>query len=318
MTSLHKYRLHANMNQINNFHYVNEEKLMSIARFEIFSKVMELGSFTKAAEKLNMTQSAVSHAVAGLEAEWGISLLIRDRKKGFTLTEAGQKTLLHMREILNQMEKIKQVIAFASNLETGTIRIGSFSGATSCILPKIISRFHKKFPNVDFTFFEGSYEEILEWFEIGVIDIGVVVEPTKATKLNLLPLVQNKMVVAYPEGHRFQNVEIIDVQELKYEPFIMPKGVYRVHVDEIFNKANIEPTVRFEVQDCATITSMILEGLGVTIGPEMFLKDQPNLKLGNLKQANWRNIALAYPSTPYVSPAVQAFLVLAQELYGHE
>lgn len=291
---------------------------MSLTRFEIFSKVVELSSFTKAAEKLNMTQSAVSHAVASLELEWGIALLIRDRKKGFMLTEVGQKTLIHMREILNQIERIKQEVAFASNLEAGTIRIGSFSSATSCILPKIISKFHKKHPNIEFIFFEGTYEEILEWFETGVIDIGIVIQQNMNTNLNLLPLIKDKMVVAFPEGHRFQEKTIIDIQDLQEEPFIMPKGVYRTHVDEIFSHAKIKPLIRFEVQDCATITSMVQEGLGITIGPELFLKDQPKIKIGNLKQLNWRSIALAYPSIQSISPAVQAFLTVAQDIFTTE
>lgn len=303
------------MNQINVINIIYEVMLMSIARFETFSKVIELGSFTKAAEMLNMTQSAVSHAIAGLEAEWGITLLIRDRKKGLILTEVGQKTLIHIREILNQMEKIKQEIAFASNLEAGTIRIGSFASATSCILPKIISKFHKKYPNIEFIFFEGTYDEIMEWFEIGVVDIGIVVQQNANIDLHLLPLIQDKMVVAFPEGHRFQKVKTIDVQDLKEEPFIMPKGVYRSHVDEIFSQAQIKPKVRFQVQDCATIASMVQEGLGITIGPELFLKDQPNIRIGNLKQLNWRNIALAYPSISSVSPAVRAFLTVAKDTF---
>lgn len=291
---------------------------MTIARFEVFSKVIETGSFTKAAEKLNMTQSAVSHAVAGLESELGIPLLIRDRKKGFMLTEVGQRTLGHMREILNHMEKIKQEAAFASNLEAGTIRIGSFASATACILPKIISKYQKKYPNIEFIFFEGTYEEIIEWFETGVIDIGIVVEQKMNANLNLLPLIKDKMVVAYPEGHRFEKETTINVQELKEEPFIMPKGVYRTHVDEIFAQAKITPSVRFEVQDCATISSMVQEGLGITVGPELFLKDQPKIKLGNLNQVNCRHVALAFPAIQYVSPAVQAFLTVAQELFSHE
>ncbi|SFE33750.1 DNA-binding transcriptional regulator, LysR family [Paenibacillus algorifonticola] len=291
---------------------------MTVARFEIFSKVIELGSFTKAAERLNMTQSAVSHAVAGLESEWGITLLIRDRKKGLMLTEVGQKTLIYMREILNQMEKIKQEVAFASNLEAGTIRIGSFASATSCILPKIISKFHKKHPNIKFIFFEGTYDEIIEWFETGVIDIGIVVQENRNTNLYVLPLIKDKMVVAFPEGHRFQEEKTIDVQDLQEEPFIMPKGVYRSHVDEIFSQAKIKPLVRFEVQDCATIASMVQEGLGITIGPELFLKDQSKIKIGNLKQVNWRSVALACPSIQCASPAVQAFLTVAQSIFTNE
>jgi DNA-binding transcriptional LysR family regulator len=158
----------------------------------------------------------------------------------------------------------------------------------------------------------------MEWFEIGVIDIGIVVQQNVNSNLYVLPLIQDKMVVAFPGGHRFQDVNTIDVQDLKEEPFIMPKGVYRSHVDEIFSQAQIKPQVRFEVQDCATIASMVQEGLGITIGPELFLKDQSNIKIGNLTQLNWRNIALAYPSISAVSPAVRAFLTVAQDMFTTE
>lgn len=130
------------------------------------------------------------------------------------------------------MEQIKQVVALASNLEAGTIRIGSFSSASACILPKIIAKFQKKHPNITFTFFEGTYEEIMEWFETGVIDIGVIVQNTNMS-VNVLPLIQDRMVVAYPEGHRFHYIETIELNDLQQEPFIMPKGDYLVHVDEI-------------------------------------------------------------------------------------
>ncbi len=117
---------------------------MSIVRFEIITKVVESGSFTATAEKLNMTQSAVSHAVASLESELGASLLIRDRKKGITLTTVGQKVLPHIREILKRMESIHQEVVLATNLETGMIRVGTFASASSCLLPKLLAKFQKK------------------------------------------------------------------------------------------------------------------------------------------------------------------------------
>lgn len=125
---------------------------MSIVRLEIFSKVIELGSFTKAAKRLNMTQSAVSHAISSLETEWGVSLLIRDRRKGISLTEIGKNTLPHIREVLNRMESINQEIALAKSIETGTIRIGTFASASSCLLPKLLVKFQKKHPNIEFKF----------------------------------------------------------------------------------------------------------------------------------------------------------------------
>ena len=287
---------------------------MSIVRFEIIATVFELGSFTAAAEKLNMTQSAVSHAVAGLESEWDVSLFIRDRRKGITLTEVGQKVLPHIREVLKRMESIHQEIALATNLETGIIRIGTFASASSCLLPKLLAKFQKKHPKIEFKFYEGTYEEITEWLSSGVIDIGFVVKGEANPNFDFVPLIKDDMVVAYHPAHRFQSGDTVDMAELAKESFIMPTGMYQSHVEALFEEAQIKPSIRFEVHDCTTIANMVQEGLGVTVGPELFLKTQQNIKVSNLTIRNSREVALACQSIAEASPAVKEFLHIAKDV----
>ncbi|QGH32794.1 LysR family transcriptional regulator [Gracilibacillus salitolerans] len=288
---------------------------MSIVRFEILSRVIELGSFTKAAEKLNMTQSAVSHAISSLETEWGVPLLIRDRRKGITLTEIGQKTLPHIREVLKRMETINQEIALATNLETGIIRIGTFASASSCLLPKLLAKFQKKHPKIEFKFYEGTYEEITEWLQSGIIDIGFVVKGKSNPSFDLVPLIKDKMVVAFHPEHKFLHKETINMHDLEKEHFIMPTGMYQSHVEELFEKAQIKPTIRFEVHDCTTIANMVQEGLGVTVGPELFLKTQQNIKIRKLNLTNYRDVALACSAISEASPAVREFLMVAKNVF---
>ncbi|MBR7794783.1 LysR family transcriptional regulator [Agaribacter marinus] len=288
---------------------------MSLIRFEIITKVMEVGSFTKAAERLNMTQSAVSHAIASLESEWGVTLLIRDRRKGIALTEVGQKILPHMREVLNNMEKINQEVALATNLEIGTIHIGTFSSASSCLLPKILAKFQKKHPKIEFRFYEGTYEEITEWLNSGIIDIGFVVEDRSTSDFDLVPLIKDEMVIAFHPEHKFFNKQTVNMQDLQDEPFIMPTGMYQAHVEALFKQANVKPVIRFEVHDCNTIANMVQEGLGVTIGPALFLKTQQTIKIGKLNIINWREVALACSSISNASPAVKEFLKVAKHTF---
>ncbi|MDY7046273.1 LysR family transcriptional regulator [Virgibacillus sp. M23] len=288
---------------------------MSLIRFEIITKVMEVGSFTKAAERLNMTQSAVSHAIASLESEWGVTLLIRDRRKGIALTELGQKILPHMREVLNNMEKINQEVALATNLEIGTIHIGTFSSASSCLLPKILAKFQKKHPKIEFRFYEGTYEEITEWLNSGIIDIGFVVEDRSTSDFDLVPLIKDEMVIAFHPEHKFFNKQTVNMQDLQDEPFIMPTGMYQAHVEALFKQANVKPVIRFEVHDCNTIANMVQEGLGVTIGPALFLKTQQTIKIGKLNIINWREVALACSSISNASPAVKEFLKVAKHTF---
>lgn len=288
---------------------------MSIVRFEILAKVVELGSFTETAEQLNMTQSAVSHAVASLETELGAYLLIRDRKKGITLTEIGQKIIPHIREVLKRIEIIHQEVAATTNLETGMIRIGTFASASSCLLPKLLAKFQKKHPKIEFKFYEGTYEEITEWLSSGIIDIGFVVKGKSKPDFDLVPLIKDDMVVAYHPDHRFHSKETVDMEDLLEEAFIMPTGMYQSHVEELFAEAQIKPAVRFEVHDCTTIANMVQEGLGVTIGPELFLKTQQNINISKLNIKNSREVTLACHSIANASPAVKEFLQVAQDVF---
>ncbi|GIO22691.1 LysR family transcriptional regulator [Oceanobacillus sp. J11TS1] len=289
---------------------------MSIVRFEIIAKVVELGSFTATAEKLNMTQSAVSHAVASLESELGAPLLIRDRKKGIDLTEIGQKVLPHIREILKRMDSIHQEIALENNLETGMIRVGTFASASPCLLPKLLAKFQKKHPKIEFTFYEGTYEEITEWLNSGIIDIGFVVKGKTNLDFDFIPLIKDNMVVAYYPEHPFQSKEIVDMNDLIDQSFIMPTGMYQSHVEELFEEAQIKPPIRFEVHDCTTIANMVQEGLGITIGPELFLKTQQNIKISNLNIKNTREVTLACQSIENASPAVKEFLHVAKDVFN--
>lgn len=288
---------------------------MTIVRYEIIAKVVELGSFTETAEILNMTQSAVSHAVASLESEWGVSLLIRDRKKGITLTEIGQKILPNIREILKRVEVINQEIALMTSLETGIIRIGTFASASSCLLPKLLVKFRKKHPKIEFKFYEGTYEEITEWLGSGIIDIGFVVKGKSNPNFDLVPLIKDKMVVAYHPDHQFHFKETVEMNDLIDESFIMPTGMYQSHVEELFVEAQIKPSILFEVHDCTTIANMVQEGLGITIGPELYLKTQQNIKISKLNIENSREVALACHSIANASPAVKEFLHVAKSVF---
>ncbi len=97
---------------------------MTLFQFRVFLTVIEAGTFTKAGAELNMTQSGVSHAIAGLEAELGVTLLRRDRR-GITLTEAGERILPCVRQVVEGITEIKKEAAELVGLSRGTLRVAS-------------------------------------------------------------------------------------------------------------------------------------------------------------------------------------------------
>lgn len=127
-------------------------------RYEIFLKVCETGSFTKAAEALNYTQSGISQMMAGLEEELGVQLFAR-AKKGGVLTDNGQRLIPCIREMVNQQEKLRQAAFNINNKVEGRLRIGSFSSVTAMWLPHVVHLFKENYPQVEMQIFDGNYDE---------------------------------------------------------------------------------------------------------------------------------------------------------------
>ncbi|WP_040205831.1 LysR family transcriptional regulator [Neobacillus jeddahensis] len=283
---------------------------MTLFQLEVFLKVIETGSFTKAGEQIGLSQSAVSQAVAALESELNCKLLTRSRG-GVSLTKVGERITSLMRDLIVIKTKIINEAAGISGLETGTIKIGSISSMTAKLLPGMISSFKKRFPGIEVILYEGSYEEVNNWMKLAVIDIGVVTE--EVHEFEFIPLVQDKMVVFVPEGHRLSHQSSIDLKEIVDEPFIMPKECENV-LRLIFKDQGVFPHIQFEVRDIATIIAMVQEGVGNTILPEMAIPTTVSkVTASYLSPQVYQNLGLVVRSMDYLSPVLTAFIHETQE-----
>lgn len=283
---------------------------MTLFQLEVFLKVVETGSFTKAGEKIGLSQSAVSQAVAALESELNIKLLNRHRS-GVSLTKVGERITSLIRDLITIKTKIFNEAAGITGLETGTIKIGSISSMTAKLMPGLISSFKQRFPGIEVILFEGSYEEVNNWIKLSVIDIGIVTE--EMHEFEFIPLLQDKMVVFVPEGHKLSNQANIRLQEIANEPLIMPKVCNHV-LRSIFKEQGVSPNIQFEVRDIATILAMVQEGVGNTILPEMAIPTAlPKISASYLSPQVYQNLGLEVRSMDYLSPVLTAFIHETQE-----
>ncbi|PFW90381.1 LysR family transcriptional regulator [Bacillus pseudomycoides] len=288
---------------------------MTITQLQVFIKVVELGSFTKAARVLNMTQPAVSHAISNVESELGVTLIIRDKRKGLILTDVGNRILVHFREILNGVEKVEQEVAMEKGHEVGTIRIGSFPSASAYFLPRMINIFREKYPNLELVLHEGTLKEVEEWLLSRVIDVGIVILPNK--EMEIVPLTRGKMVVVLHNDHPLCEKEAITINDLEGEPIILFKGGYEPPIIDMFKQAGVPLRVEYAVSTVTTSLNMIQEGLGLAILAELSLTNlPPNVKTKELAPQVWREIALAVPSLRESSLAVQLFIEEFQGLFA--
>lgn len=284
---------------------------MTLFQYEVFVKVVDTGNFTKAGEILGLSQSGVSHNISALESELGITLLNRGRN-GVSLTDAGKRIIGHMRNILSESEQIKQRTAAILGIEIGKIKIGSFPSVSAKLLPGIISYFKSRYERLELELFEGSYDEITEWVENGVIDIGFVSLPVKG--LETIPLLKDKLVVLLPCGHPFHNHKTLTIEKLSKEPFIMPKAGCEVLIKERFQSYGLKPNILFEVEDNQTIISMVQEGIGLTVIPQLTLPNWfTQVSTVELVPETHRNIGLAVKSIKDCTPAVKEFINASQK-----
>ena len=279
---------------------------ITLAQIQAFATVAEVGSFTLAGEQLGMTQSAVSHAVAALEKELQVSLLERDRN-GIFLTEIGRQTLMQAQEMLAAAERIRQYASAVVGLETGKVRVGSFSSVSARFLPGLLRKFRHRYPGIEVVLLEGTDDEVRECLQPRAVDVGVVVLP--AEEFATLSIAQDEFLAVVPHSHRLVREQQIPIRELSQEPFIMSKAGCKPAFEAMFQKAKITPKIQFEVIDLGTIFAMVREGMGVTIVPEMALpSDCSGLHVISLKPNQFRHLAFAVPSLETAPPAVTSFL----------
>lgn len=284
---------------------------MNLQKYLSFVKTVEYGSFTKAAEILNYTQSGISRMIADLEKEWGVTLLERS-KYGVKPTSDGLKLLPYTQNLCADFDKLKMQVDELNGLQSGLIRIGTFSSVATHWLPNIIKEFQKDYPNIDYELLLGDYTEIEEWIHIGRVDCGFLRLPTHPDYETIF-LKEDKLMAIIPEDHPLKDCEKFPVVALCDEPFMLLEKSAKAEISEIFERNNLTPNVKFTTWDDYAVMSMVESGLGIAILPELILKRAPYKILAKeLDVPAYRNIGLVLRDKKTASIAVKRFIEYLQ------
>ena len=280
---------------------------MNIQKYMAFVKTVEYGSFTKAAERLNYSQSGISRMINDLEKEWKLVLLERG-KFGVKLTSEGMKLLPHAENVCREYEKLQMEVNELNGLQSGLIRIGTLSSVAAHWLPNIIREFQKAYPNIDYELLLGDYTEIEEWILDGRVDCGFLRLPT-CPEFETIFLEQDRLLAILPEQHPLAHLEKFPVVALCDEPFMLLEKGAKAEVSEIFERCNLTPKVHFTTWDDYAIMSMVESGLGISILPELILKRVPyGIIAKELDVPAYRSIGIALRSKKKASLSVKRFL----------
>ena len=280
---------------------------MNLQKYLAFVKTVECGSFTKAAEILNYSQSGISRMIHDLEKEWKV-LLLELSRGGVRLTSDGLKLLPYAENVCREYEKLQMQVDELNGLKSGLIRIGAFSSVASQWLPNIIREFQKDYPDIDYELLLGDYTEIEEWILEGRVDCGFLRLPVHA-ELETIFLEQDRLLVVLPEGHPLAECEKFPVNALVEEPFMLLEKGARAEVSDIFEKCGLTPKVHFTTWDDYAIMAMVESGLGISILPELILKRIPyHIVVKELEIPAYRSIGLALKDKKEASLAVKRFI----------
>lgn len=287
---------------------------MTLIKYRVFRKVAETGSFTKAALELNMTQSAVSHAIASLEKDMGFALFKRNKNK-IDLTNEGESILVHVNALVSAECKLINEINALNNIEAGLIRIGSFSSASCRLLPPIIKAFEKKHPNINVEVMEGGYTDIQKWLASGEIDAAFLVEEFLDKSHYAMPFFQDEMLVLVPDKYSSDVGDHFDIRQIEKFPFIMPDNVCNRYLNNLFSHYKSYPNIKYRIQLNSTVFSMIEQGLGISIVAESTLfRSKYDFKTLPLKERVFRQIYLTTNTAEIESPVLKAFFEVAKEV----
>lgn len=280
---------------------------MNIQKYMAFVKTVEYGSFTKAAEILNYSQSGISRMINDLEKEWNIILLERGRS-GVKLTSDGMKLLPFAKNVCAEYDKLQMEVSDLTGLQSGLIRIGTFSSVATHWLPNIIREFQKAYPNIDYELLLGDYTEIEEWILDGRVDCGFLRLPTHPD-LETIFLEQDRLLAVLPQDHPLAHLDRFPVTALCEEPFMLLEKGAKAEISEIFDRCNLTPNVHFTTWDDYAIMSMVESGLGISILPELILRRIPyRIVARELSVPAYRKIGIALRSKKNASLAVKRFL----------
>lgn len=276
-------------------------------RYQAVVKIVDTGGFTKAAEELGYTQSAVSQMVQSLENELGTVLFTRS-KKGISLTPDGEELLPYIKNIYHAYRELLEKQREMRGLEKGIIRIGTFASVSCHWLPGLMKEFKEKYPTVHFELYQGDYNTVEELIREGSVDFGFI-NPEAVPDMKTIPLKEDPMLAVLPPGHPLAAGGKVSLQALAEEPFILLEEGRISEPLDFFRKHGLTPNIQYRVHDDYTIMSMVEKELGVAILPELIL-NRLNYKIAikEIEPGLSRTIAVAFKEKKTLPIASRYFI----------
>jgi DNA-binding transcriptional LysR family regulator len=291
---------------------------MQIESLKVFCDLAETKSFTKAAQINEVTQSAVSQQISALERIFK-SMLIERSKKQFRLTPEGQALYDYSKQIIQIYDSLHSKLQELKDIISGTIRVATIYSIGLHDLPPYIKRFLKSYPtvnvHVEYRRSNQVYEDVLG----NIVDIGLVAYPVKDSKLEIIPLRKEPLVLICHPQHPFAKQKSIKLKMLAGQKVVgfEPDIPTRKALDKILKEYGVEVKHVMEFDNVETVKRAVEIDAGISIVPLGTVTQEINKQtLAVLEIADgefYRPLAAIYKKNKVLSPAMKQFLAVLKE-----
>jgi len=290
---------------------------LKISQLRALVAIADSGTFSDAALALDLSQSAVSHAIATLEEELGVVLLNRGRQ-GAALTPLGEDVTAEARRMMGSLERIGQLAQQARGLQQGTVRIAGFRSVATHILPEVIQQFRQDYPGIQVRIEEYHQSRQVEReVRQGNADIGFTYLPT-TPEFTAWELLRDRYVLLLPPHSDYLDGPN-SWERLVQLPLILapPDDGCRDIINRHFAHTHFTVQPAYEVREDSTMLSMVQQGLGATIMAELAAAPiPPTLKVAELPTPLVRVIGVIQLTEALQTPPVYAFMDTLKQVWS--
>ncbi|WP_426983946.1 LysR family transcriptional regulator [Brevibacillus borstelensis] len=286
-------------------------RTMELKQLEYFLAVAQELHFTKASEKVGISQPSLSQQIRALEAEIGVPLFDRIGKKT-ALTEAGRILRGHAQRVFHELSQARAAISELQGLQRGKLTIGALLTVVNYLLPPAILAFHRQYPHIELSVLGLRTGDIRSALLDNQLDMGIVFLPVEDEEFETLPLVQEELCLVVPSGHALTEKRSAPLEVLKETPSVLlPQNYYlRQLIDQHCETAGFSVKPSFEMTTMESIVNMVASGIGVTVLPKPYVDFIQNGKIAAVPFASpiTRQIGIIYRADKYMCAATRVFL----------
>lgn len=292
---------------------------MDLRQLQMFQAIVETGSFTRAGEKLFVSQSAVSRQIKLLEEELGSPLFKRYHRKIY-LTPSGEIVLQYSQKIFNELRMMFSEIADLTQLRMGSLHLAGGMSVCTYLFPGLLREYQKLYPNIELRIATGITEEILRMLRSNQVDLALLSLPFDDPDLEILPALSEELVLVTNRDHPLLEKKDISLGDLTPYTFIhFERGSNtRRLLDQIFREEKIQFANTMELQNVEITKPLVEEGLGISIIPYPAVATTPahhNLQYRRIcGRRIYRQLGWVCLKSDYRSRAASRLLSLFEEM----